>query len=239
MDPADYLATADFREALNRVGEEADVVVIDAPPVLAAADATILGQYADGAVLIASLDHSDRQVLAEAAERLRINNVPLSGVAIAGVRGARKMTYASTYGGRAGQSGRLGEHRIWLSRVVGRDKDLSSKRAGRSGPFSGEPVTELVQPETKVGDPAADEGSISAQSVLERHSIQHTNGGPSGRRRTRAEGGPQDVGAGTDTEKPLNGGGEADDLAVSAPEGEQPEIPPCSAPVRGSTTAQA
>ncbi len=98
MDPADFLATTRAGNLISELSVEADVVVIDAPPVLAAADATILGRYASGVVLIASAGKTDRVVLAEAAERLRINNVPLVGIALAGVKSDRRMLYASTYG---------------------------------------------------------------------------------------------------------------------------------------------
>jgi len=98
MDPADYLATNHVRSVVERMRAEASVVVVDAPPVLAAADATILGGYADGVVLVASSAKTAQEVLREAAERLRINHVALAGVALAGVRNHRKMAYASTYG---------------------------------------------------------------------------------------------------------------------------------------------
>ncbi|WP_454042999.1 Wzz/FepE/Etk N-terminal domain-containing protein [Cellulosimicrobium sp. Marseille-Q8652] len=101
MDPADFLATARVRALVDGLREKAAIVVVDAPPVLAAADATILGGYANGVVLIASVEKTDRVVLQEAAERLRINNVPLSGMALAGVKGDRRMTYASSYGSDA------------------------------------------------------------------------------------------------------------------------------------------
>ncbi len=98
MDPADFLATARARELVQSLREHAEVVVVDAPPVLAAADATILGGYANGVVLIASAGRTDRAVLAEATERLRVSNVPLLGIALTGVTGDRRMLYASTYG---------------------------------------------------------------------------------------------------------------------------------------------
>lgn len=97
MDPADYLATDLVRELIERLRGSAAVVVIDAPPVLAAADATILGGYANGVVLVAAAGRTDRVVLAEAADRLRVNNVPLAGIALAGVKSDRRMLYASTY----------------------------------------------------------------------------------------------------------------------------------------------
>ncbi|MHA7133400.1 polysaccharide biosynthesis tyrosine autokinase [Oerskovia turbata] len=98
MDPADFLATTRAGKLIRDLSDDAEVVVIDAPPVLAAADATILGRYATGVVLIASAGQTDRAVLAEASERLRINNVPLVGIALAGVKSDRRMLYASTYG---------------------------------------------------------------------------------------------------------------------------------------------
>lgn len=97
MDPADFLATDVVRMIVERLRGEAAVVVIDAPPVLAAADATILGGYANGVVLVAAAGRTDRVVLAEAADRLRVNNVPLAGIALAGVKSDRRMLYASTY----------------------------------------------------------------------------------------------------------------------------------------------
>ncbi|GMA24866.1 hypothetical protein GCM10025864_26250 [Luteimicrobium album] len=98
LDPADFLATAQARELVESLGAQADVLVIDAPPVLAAADATILGSYADGAVLVASVGKTDELVLVEAVKRLRVNHVHLSGLAVAGVKGSRRMAYAATYG---------------------------------------------------------------------------------------------------------------------------------------------
>lgn len=99
LDPADYLATDEVRTRLEELREQADVVIVDAPPVLAAADATILGTYADGAVLVTSADKSDRNVLEAASERLRTNGVTLFGVVLSGVRSRRRKSYATTYGG--------------------------------------------------------------------------------------------------------------------------------------------
>ncbi|WP_251150484.1 polysaccharide biosynthesis tyrosine autokinase [Cellulosimicrobium sp. Marseille-Q4280] len=98
MDPADFLATARARQLVESLREHAEVVVIDSPPVLAAADATILGGYSNGVVLIAAAGRTDRAVLVEATDRLRASNVPLLGIAITGVKGDRRMLYASTYG---------------------------------------------------------------------------------------------------------------------------------------------
>ena len=98
MDPADYLASIRARQILDGLRASTEVVVVDAPPVLAAADATILGGYADGTVLVASVGHTARKVLTEAVARLQVNHIEVTGVALTGVRSSRRMLYASTYG---------------------------------------------------------------------------------------------------------------------------------------------
>ncbi|MCA5892902.1 hypothetical protein LEP48_05970 [Isoptericola sp. NEAU-Y5] len=98
MDPADFLATEVVRKMVGRLRERADMLVIDAPPVLAAADATILGGYADGVVVLATAGRTDRYVLGEAIQRLHINDVPIAGLALSGVRGDRRTQYATRYG---------------------------------------------------------------------------------------------------------------------------------------------
>lgn len=98
LDPADYLATAEVRETVEDLRNNCDVLVIDAPPVLAAADATILGQYATGVVLVVTAGKTGWTVLTEAVERLRTNQVPLVGIVLVGVARDRRLLYASTYG---------------------------------------------------------------------------------------------------------------------------------------------
>ena len=98
MDPADYLASIRARSILDDLRANAEVVVVDAPPVLAAADATILGGYADGTVIVASVGRTARKVLTEAVARLQSNNIVVAGLALTGIRGNRRMLYASTYG---------------------------------------------------------------------------------------------------------------------------------------------
>lgn len=98
LDPADFLATAEAHALVDSLRESADILVIDAPPVLAAADATILGSYADRVLLVATLGKTVEVVLAEAAKRLRVNGSPIAGLALVGATGDRRMTYAATYG---------------------------------------------------------------------------------------------------------------------------------------------
>ena len=106
LDPADYLATDEVRARIEELRGSADVVVVDAPPVLAAADATILGTYADGAVLVTTVDKSVRSALEAASERLRVSGVTTFGVVLTGVRGRRRTSYSSSYGNDMGPTAR-------------------------------------------------------------------------------------------------------------------------------------
>lgn len=154
MDPADFLATERARALVRSLRDHAEVVVVDAPPVLAAADATILGGYANGVVLIASAGRTDRAVLAEATERLRVSNVPLLGIALTGVTGDRRMLYASTYGDDTEQETGAGEARAAApapsdpSRATGRPAAQGPAPAEPSGPArSGRPEEEPARDE--------------------------------------------------------------------------------------------
>ncbi|MEL7976729.1 CpsD/CapB family tyrosine-protein kinase [Isoptericola sp. F-RaC21] len=153
MDPADYLATDDARALVDGLRERAEIVVIDAPPVLAAADATILGGYADSAVLIATVGRTDRVVLSESADRLRGNNVPLAGVALSGVKGDRRTLYASVYDAAGGPPE---EHAPAPAATAGGPGDQSDEDGDGDGDHGGDPVgTATVRLPTVVAARAA------------------------------------------------------------------------------------
>ena len=138
MDPADFLATSALRQLVEDLRDEADVLVIDAPPVLAAADATILGGYATSAVMVASIGKTDRAVIREATARLITNSVPLAGLAVAGASGSRRMSYAATYGGASSRQ-------PWYRRLLGRSQGTPRPRRLGSG--------DAAQPDMKLPEP--------------------------------------------------------------------------------------
>lgn len=118
LDPADFLASDEVRALVEQLRSTADVVIIDAPPMLVAADATILGSYADGVLLAVTLGHTAMVAVEESAERLRAANAALLGLSLDGVTERRQITYEATYayvgaepaeaeqgGGQAGASG--------------------------------------------------------------------------------------------------------------------------------------
>lgn len=87
--PADMLGAARMDMIIARLTEQADIVLFDAPPVMAAADAAILGAKADGVLLVIQAgktrrDHSERarEILEKAKARIvgaTLTNAPKDG----------------------------------------------------------------------------------------------------------------------------------------------------------------
>lgn len=97
----ELLAGADLVRFADKVRQHYDVVLIDAPPVLAAADATLLARHADLVLLVARADHSHMADLVATARSLRVSGVTVSGVILNGLvrrRGHYGYRYGYDYG---------------------------------------------------------------------------------------------------------------------------------------------
>ncbi len=77
--PSELLGSRQMVELLRRLVERFDFVVLDAPPLLAVTDAAILGQAADGALLIIRHGHTRREQLRRSAEALEAANATMLG----------------------------------------------------------------------------------------------------------------------------------------------------------------
>ncbi|MGX1703285.1 polysaccharide biosynthesis tyrosine autokinase [Microbacterium sp. NPDC055357] len=104
-DPADLLAGAAYESLVDELRLLADIVIIDSPPAIGLADASLLSMYTDGAIVVASVMRTDRTLLADTVAGLRANGVEILGVVAN--RGRRKLpkTYAAYYM-RSDKSGR-------------------------------------------------------------------------------------------------------------------------------------
>lgn len=96
-DAADLLATPALAETIGALRDIADVVVIDAPPALVLADASLLAEHTDGAVVLASVGRTPRTLLTEAVEELRQNGVTVLGAVANRSRRPRPKSYAPYY----------------------------------------------------------------------------------------------------------------------------------------------
>lgn len=83
-DAADLLATSEMRDLVGELRGYADLVLIDSPPALTVADASIWGAYADGVLLVARRGHTSDERLLRTAQRLRMNGATLLGIVLNG-----------------------------------------------------------------------------------------------------------------------------------------------------------
>lgn len=92
-DPSELLAGKRARSLLSSLAAQADLVIIDSPPVLAVTDPRILAGIVDGMILVASVGRTDRNHVAQAVEQLRLVDAPLLGTVL-----NRQEASASPYG---------------------------------------------------------------------------------------------------------------------------------------------
>jgi len=78
VDPARYFRSPAFRRAMQDLTSDQDLVLIDAPPILAVAETTELTHQADGVLLVVRPGTS-AQKLAEARDRVQMTGTPIVG----------------------------------------------------------------------------------------------------------------------------------------------------------------
>jgi tyrosine-protein kinase Etk/Wzc len=78
-DALELFEGAPIRRLLAELGERYDIVILDTPPVLAAADAAILGQLVDGAVIVIRAGQTDREDAQRAYAQLSLAKVRVLG----------------------------------------------------------------------------------------------------------------------------------------------------------------
>ncbi len=103
--PAEILAVDGMRQLCGTLRENADLVLIDSPPVLPVTDALLLSQLADGVLLVASVTSGSRTDLDRAYRMLELVHAPVLGTMLNRVptRGPRARAYGYTLtGGHAG-----------------------------------------------------------------------------------------------------------------------------------------
>ncbi|MDQ1420037.1 MAG: tyrosine-protein kinase [Acidimicrobiaceae bacterium] len=84
LHPSDILASARAAEVFAALQSEADIVLIDSPPVLPVADAAILSQLADATLLVVTAGSTTRSQVINAVEALRQVDAPLFAAVVNG-----------------------------------------------------------------------------------------------------------------------------------------------------------
>jgi capsular exopolysaccharide synthesis family protein len=80
--PSDLLGSRRMEKVIDRLLAEADIVLFDAPPVMAVTDAVVLATKVDGVLLVVSAGETKREQARNAIERLNKVNAHLVGVVL-------------------------------------------------------------------------------------------------------------------------------------------------------------
>ena len=99
--PAELLSSQRMRHLLETLHTEADVVIVDTPPLLVVTDAAVLASYIRDVVLVVNAKRTQRSAMARATETLHKVDAHLCGVIVNELsRAARGYAYyGSNYGG--------------------------------------------------------------------------------------------------------------------------------------------
>lgn len=95
--PSELLDSKQMAEIFKTLRAQSDMVIVDSPPVLAVADATIIGSRCSGAVLVLDAGKTRTDLSKRAVERLRQTNVRLFGVVLNKLSSRRASGYYSSY----------------------------------------------------------------------------------------------------------------------------------------------
>jgi capsular exopolysaccharide synthesis family protein len=98
--PSELLGSKQMRNLLDTVAQAADIVIIDAPPLLPVTDAAILARETAGAIVAVAASRTARSQLAQALENLENVGARVAGIALTMVptRGADAYGYNYNYG---------------------------------------------------------------------------------------------------------------------------------------------
>ena len=78
--PSELLMKKRLPDFLDQVSKSYDLVVVDTPPVLAATDAMIIGEYADMNLMVVRHSKTSIHEMEEVVKAFSVNSVKMSGV---------------------------------------------------------------------------------------------------------------------------------------------------------------
>ena len=84
--PADFVASPAFTSLIRRIEAEADLVILDAPPVLPVSDAPSIGRQVDAVIVVVRAGSTTRDQLTETLADLRGVGAEVLGVCVVGTR---------------------------------------------------------------------------------------------------------------------------------------------------------
>jgi polysaccharide biosynthesis transport protein len=79
-DPAQILASKQMQQHMMAFQQTADLVIYDAPPLASLADASLLAPYTDGVLFVVGLGKTNRSILAQTLDNLKISRISILGI---------------------------------------------------------------------------------------------------------------------------------------------------------------
>ncbi|HBK86157.1 MAG TPA: hypothetical protein DDZ53_09035 [Firmicutes bacterium] len=79
-----------MRGLLDELNKEADLVIIDSPPVVIVTDAAVLAPLADGVILVVAAGEVNREVVQQAKSQLEAVRARVLGIVLNGVEDKAK-----------------------------------------------------------------------------------------------------------------------------------------------------
>jgi capsular exopolysaccharide synthesis family protein len=127
--PSVLLGSDRMRSLLGQLREEADMVVIDTPPMLAVSDAIPLQEQVSGTILVARIDHTRRDGVRKAISLIstaggNLLGMVATGIQLGGIGGLDAYGYG--YGGENGASANGSGGRLRIGRKARSEKAKSS-----------------------------------------------------------------------------------------------------------------
>ena len=80
--PSELLGSRHFEEILSRLAKEADILLLDAPPIVAVSDAAVLATKVDGVILVVNAGKTKRDLARRAKSLLEKVNAHILGVVL-------------------------------------------------------------------------------------------------------------------------------------------------------------
>jgi len=84
--PSELLGSTKMREFISELKGKYDRIIFDAPPVVAVTDASVLGSYVDGVLLVVGSGIAERKAVRRAKELLEGARVNILGGIVNGVK---------------------------------------------------------------------------------------------------------------------------------------------------------
>ncbi len=103
--PTELLDSVRLDELLGELRHRFDAIIIDSPPALGTADATLLAARCDAAIVVVRADHTSRAKAAAAVAMLRQTSTRVLGTLLNGGNGAMPTAFARERGARSSEAG--------------------------------------------------------------------------------------------------------------------------------------